>query len=600
MGKYQENWNLDNLFSGGSDSAAFRRLLDDVQADLKILEAKWPAFEKGLHPASRALWLESILLFQAIDAKTYSAMSFGYCLISQDSNDEKAYAVYTACSELDTQVKVWKARLEALYGLQPDAAWQDLLADPQLSPVAFHLNHARDCARQKMSPDKEALTQELAGDGYRGWARLYERMAGKLKASMALDGKIVELSMGQLSSKMSHPDRAVRQSAFEKLEACWETVKQETAMALNHLAGFRQTMYRHRGWDWIVEEALQINRVSRQTIETMWQVIGEENSGLAPYFEYKAKLLGVDKLSWFDITAPVGTSDRTFTYDQACDLVIDQLATFGPDLSAFARMAIEQRWIEAEDRSNKRAGAYSTGFPTHDVTRVFMTFTGTFDNLSTLAHELGHSYHSWVMRDLPFFSQVYPMTLAETASTFNETVVDSGALSVAQSDAEKLFLLDSKLSSAVSFFMNLKARYLFELDFYEARKAGFVDPDRLNQIMAAAQKKAYCNLLDEKGLHPLFWASKHHFYFADEPFYNFPYTFGFLFSNGIYHHAQSMSGGFADGYIALLRDTGRLTCEEVARKHLGVDISQPDFWRKAVHQVLSAVGPFVELAKKQL
>jgi len=599
MKKYTELWDLEKIFKGGSSSSEFAEFAKGTESELGKLADSWKVLPKLLTLDSMKSWTEFVLHAQSIEKRTYQMISFVECLLAQNVGDEKAYQLLSRSEQCDTRLKVQKAQAHSLFAQQPDSIWDQLVAQPELEGIAFRLNIDRDFARKKMSADKEMLTEELASDGYTAWGNLYERIAGRLKADFEEDGKSVSLSMGQLSGKMASGDRSIRSQAFEKMESCWTSVKHETGMALNHLAGFRHTMYAHRGWTDILTESLHLNRVSRQTIDMLWRVVAEESKRLKPYLAHKAKLLDIDRLAWYDQSAPVGASDRVFSYDEGCDFVISRLGAFSPGIGEFAKYAIENHWVEAEDRSDKRAGAFCTGMPFEKESRIFMTFNRTFNDLSTLAHELGHAYHSWVMRDLPLMAQDYPMVLAETASTFNEIVVANQALQAAQSDTEKLYLLDVWLQNASGLMMNLYARFLFEIDFYDNRKAGFVAVDKLDKLMLKAQRKAYQNLLSEDGYHPLFWASKMHFYFADAPFYNFPYTFGYLFSNGIYHYAQNSGGSnFSEKYVQLLRDTGRMTCEELAQKHLGVDLTQPEFWRNAVNIALSPMELFVELSAK--
>ena len=225
-----------------------------------------------------------------------------------------------------------------------------------------------------------------------------------------------------------------------------------------------------------------------------------------------------------------------------------------------------------------------------------MTYANTYENLLTLAHELGHAYHSYVLKDKPYFATIYPMTLAETASIFSELLVTDAAMSASSNKQEKLMLLDQKLQQAYTFFCDIRSRYLFDTKFYAARKNGVINQDGLCEMMLSAQKEAFGQLLDESGYHPLFWASKLHFYITDYPFYNYPYTFGYLFAGGVYDRARAEGSSFAKNYRALLSDTGKMSTEEVAKAHLGVDLGQSSFWESAVERSLSDVDEFVALA----
>ena len=380
-------------------------------------------------------------------------------------------------------------------------------------------------------------------------------------------------------------------------------------MALNSQAGFRLSLYAGRGWDSILWEPLHVNRLRPETLEAMWSAVAAKSSGLLPYLAAKAAYLGLDRMRWADLLAPVGQTgangtagghspaegQRQFSYPAAADYILRQFGAFSGELEQFARRAFSGRWIEVEDRSGKAAGGYCTDLPLSGETRIFMTFGGTFGGVSTLAHELGHAYHAWLLRDRPYFATIYPMALAETASTFCETLIMDAALDAA-GPAEELALLGNIGDEAVTMLMNLRARFLFECAFFDRRSAGPLTADELSTLMVEAQREAYCDGLAPDGYHPLFWASKLHFYITSMPFYNFPYVFGYLFSNGLSARARAEGAGFAPAYARLLRDTGSMTCEELAQRHLGVDLSQPAFWEGAVDRVLEVVPRFIAAA----
>jgi oligoendopeptidase F len=214
-----------------------------------------------------------------------------------------------------------------------------------------------------------------------------------------------------------------------------------------------------------------------------------------------------------------------------------------------------------------------------------------------LAHELGHAYHHHVIRDYAPFAQQYPMNLAETASIFNELLVFDAAIGKASDKDEKIMMLDQKLQNAFTLFCNIYARFLFDKSFYVEREKGMVNKSRLDELMVEAQKEAFGDLLEgDDAYHPLFWASKLHFFLTEQVFYNFPYTYGFLFATGVYSRAKKEGKAFAPKYEALLKDTGIMTCEDLAQKHLGVDLTKNDFWDEAVRLTLLDVDEFVGLA----
>ena len=590
------NWDLESIFPGDSQSVELAAFIEALERDLA--QAEEAGLPGTLNEQTQSSWIEIIETYFDLAIRLSHVGAFVGCLVSQDVSDKKALQTQAGLEALSSRLGTISTRLASASAEQAGATWNTLMQSEALAPIAFILNEGRDWAREKLSPEMEALAGELATDGYHAWNRLYGITVGAKQIEFELDDEIRLMSLYQLQNTFdSHPDRDVRRRAFEAFEMGWADLATTCAEALNHQAGYRLTLYRHRGWDSVLKEPLHNNRFSQQTLDAMWDAIARRSAKLLDYFQAKANLLGLERLTWYDQGAPVGEAARTFSYAQAGDFIVDNFRDFDPDIADFCRLAIDSRWIEAEDRPNKRAGGYCTRLALAGEPRIFMTFDGSYGSMSTLAHELGHAYHGWVMRDLPYGARNYSMSVAETASTFNQLVVVDASLKAADSDAERLSLLNQKLDEATAFLMNIRCRYDFERAFFAERQKGFVGAEALSELMVSAQKSAYCNGLAE-GYHPLFWASKLHFYITRAPFYNFPYTFGYLFSNGVYQQALEEGPAFRARYLALLRDTGSMTTEDLARTHLGVDLTRPDFWEAALDRVLADVDTFVSLANK--
>ncbi|UCD94284.1 MAG: M3 family oligoendopeptidase [Candidatus Zixiibacteriota bacterium] len=590
-------WDLDSIFPGGSESSEYAEFKENIRSDLKKLLEVSEGLPRRLDDSSRQVWIEYIEKLQDLVQRIHHASAFVGCLVSQNVDDNKAHQLQGETDVLRSELEKLMVSLEAFAKNQPDEQWKKLVTSDRLKEIRFFLDEVRDVARLKMAPEFEYLAAELAVSGYHAWNRLYDKIYGDLRVKFTEDGKTTQLSVGQLANKMSSPDRDLRRQAFEKLEEAWESRASEASMILNSQAGFRLTLYDRRKWGSPVLEPLLNCRIKRETLDAMWEAVKKSAPGIKQYIEAKKKLLGIDKFRWYDQTAPVGASDKIYTFKEAADLIVENLRSFSEEQADFTRMAIDKRWVEAEDRSGKAGGAFCSGFEYVKQTRMLMTFSGTFDSVGTLAHELGHMYHHWIIQDFPQFAMIYPMTLAETASIFNEFLLTDTVLSKATDPSEKLMLLDQKLANAYILFCNLHARFIFDTAFYTERKNGLVPRARLDELMVESQKKAFADTLADDGYHPLFWASKLHFFLTDVPFYNFPYTFGFLFAGGVYNRAREEGKGFAENYKALLADTGKMTSEDVAKKHMGVDLTKEDFWTEAVSRVLSDVDPFVKLAE---
>lgn len=591
-------WDLESIFPGGSGSKEYHVFSSAVARDLKVMEARIDRLPVKLNSASRSKWADFIVKIQEMMARIGQAGSFVHCLISQDVNDEKAHQLYGDIDLYRSQFQKLLVKLEAFAKAQNDKEWKKLTEETKLDKSGFFLNELRDIAKMKMPPQFEAFATELAVNGYHAWNRLYDKMYGDLRGDFSENGTVKPLSLGQLANKMNSADREIRRQAFRKIEEAWESRASLASMALNFQAGYRLTLYDKRKWKSPLLEPLLNSRIKEKTLEAMWSAVEKGAPKLQKYITAKKKLLGIDKFCWYDQSAPVGKSSTVYPFDEAADFIIENFRDFSVELADFSRKAIDRRWVEAQDRPGKAGGGYCTTLEVSKESRIFMTWGGGFGDVGTLAHELGHAFHHFVLKDYPMFAAVYPMTLAETASIFNEFLVTDAALAKSNDPQEKLMLLDQKLQNAHALLCNIYARFLFDRSFYEERKIGLVSRSRLDELMVAAQKKSFVGTLDpEEGHHPLFWASKLHFFMTDAPFYNFPYTFGYLFAGGVYNRAKEEGASFARKYRALLADTGMMTSEKVAKKHLGVDITKEDFWKEAVNRVLADIEPFVRLAE---
>jgi oligoendopeptidase F len=593
-----QTWNLETFFPGGSDSPAFAAHLKKLQESIASFQEQVRRTASPQRVEDTSSLVQLIELLQHNVMHIHEADSFVGCLQADNQKDKKAPVLSGQVKSLYAEHLSSLTHFDQILTGVPDQVWAAVLQQEPFQAIAFSLDERRALAKEKLPPEQEALINDLAVDGYHGWSDLYNSTVGQFSMAVEVDGKEVELSAGQAFNKLHTENREERLDLFDKWEQAWTDKEEYCAEALNHLAGFRLQVYKARGWKSIHKEPLAINRMEEKTLNVMWDVIDRNKGLFVEYLNRKAKLLGVDKLAWVDVDAPLGDSSKKISYDEGASLIIDQFKRFSPKLAAFSEEAFEKRWIEAEDRPGKRPGGFCTSFPLAGETRIFMTYGGTLNNVSTLAHELGHGYHQHVMTDMPALAQEYAMNVAETASTFAEMIVADAVVKSASTDEERIVLLEDKIQRAIAFFMNIHARFIFETNFYAERSQGLVSVERLNELMVDAQKLAYKDALSS--YHPHFWAAKLHFYATDVPFYNFPYTFGYMFSAGIYARAVEEGATFEDKYISLLRDTGSMNVEELAQKHLGVDLTEPDFWQSAVDMAAQDVKQFMELTDSKV
>ncbi|MCB1109695.1 MAG: M3 family oligoendopeptidase [Chlamydiia bacterium] len=577
--KYPMVWDLESIFEGGSQSATFQNTLHSLQKNLTQLKT-WIQEEKIA---------ECISLLQDMGKTTREMQTFTYCLLAQDVQDTHASVLAGQMRTFQTDLSNASLLFNNLLVKLSDEAFNSLLKEHP--SIAFSLEERRKRTQEKLPIEEEAFINHLSMDGYHGWSEMWDAVIGE----MTFPFQDQSLYFGQIENKLSDPDRTVRTEAFNQIESGFREKQQSIAQILNHLGGFRLQVYKKRKWEDFLKEPLDENRLSKDSLLAMWGAVENNRERLTRFLECKARLLGLKRLSWADLEAPISNTAKEISYEEAADIIVSQFQTFSPKMAHFAQQALEKGWIEAEDRQGKRPGGFCVALPNSCESRIFMTFSNTITNLYTLAHELGHAFHNEVVFPLDEMVQHPTMGLAETASTMAEMIVTQAMIQKEKDPKQRLLLLDDHLSRAISFLLNIHARFLFETRFYEKRRAGIVSHEGLSKLMEGAQQEAYGGKLDR--YHPLFWAAKIHYYCTDMPFYNFPYTFGYLFSLGIYHHAKTHSN-FESSYIALLEDTGRMTPEVLAKTHLDTDLTTTQFWQQGIDLIHQDMEEFIKLSSE--
>ena len=595
--QYPEVWDLDVFFKGGSESPELHAFIEEIPNKIAALKERVDGLQVPTSAVDADTLYNTLEQLKDVLANISHAGGVISCLTAQDMADHKALYLQGQLGSYAASFAPVSERFSQLLGKVEPAVFGALVATEKLAPFKFILTEWRDNSKNKLSEEEEALISALGVDGYSSWGQMYNMLIADIKVQVDVEGEVKTLSVGQANNLASHPNPVVRKNAFDALEKVYTEREEFFAKTLNHLGGFRLAVYKKRGWDSVLQEPLQISRMKQETLDAMWGAITDNKAPFANFLTHKANMIGKEQMHWYDFDAPVTSSTLKMDYQQGAEFILKQFGKFGKELEAFARKAFEDGWIEAEDRDNKRPGGFCTGMPLAEQSRIFMTYSGTMSNVSTLAHELGHAFHTYALRPVHMLNRRYAMNVAETASTFAEMIVSDAAVQEAQSKEEKIALLEDKIQRSVVFFMNIHARFLFETRFYDERKKGLVSSARLNELMEEAQREAYAGALGEA--HPHFWASKMHFYITGVPFYNFPYTFGYLFSLSIYAKAKEEGSDFESKYIALLQDTAVMTVEDLAMKHLGEDITKRDFWEKGIALCVKDVEEFMELTSKE-
>ena len=589
-------WELDSLYPS-PESAEFRGLIDEYAASIAALSTDVAGLTEPA-AAHAAAWADSLERLSEIRTSGSSLRSYIGCHAAADAGNPGFQQLEAKMAALAPDVTALELLFEVAFGqISDDDREAFIAAEPRLQDWRFYIDEAARSFALRLPDGLEQLFAELSVDGLGGWSRLYDRISGALRIRVMEKGRVVEKSVGQVQWDM--PDRSQRKANFYAAEIAWASITDVCADAVNHIAGSRLTKYRRLGVDHLTVP-LRLNRLDRQSLEAMNSVIDARSDKLVGYLEEKARWVGVDQLAWYDVGAPlpVRVEGAELTWDEACDTVTQTLAEFSPGFGTFAAASLRDRWVEAEDRPGKRQGGFCTDLPLQKQSRIFMTFTGSADSMATLAHELGHAYHTYLLRDAPPLLRDYPMNLAETASTFAEAVVGQRRLENAAGDAERLSILEAQCGDAASFLMNLRCRFLFEHEFHRRRADGELTADDLSALMLEAQTTAFRGALDPDAMNPLFWASKLHFYIDDWPFYNFPYTFGYLLSLGLFAEGKESPDDFPGRFDRFLTLTGRMTSEDAVREGFGYDLREPTFWNRAMDEVDRRVDAFLDLSPR--
>lgn len=582
--KYNPVWNLDSIFKGGSTSPELHEHMKQTEAKVMNLEE---TMKKWTTPLSDSDQLAFILdQLREIKLSISQARSYAICLLSENPKDQSAQLYRGETTVLQSKYDSINSDLKRKLAHTGEEVWMSLIASEDLMEYRFILNEWRGEADRE--PAQEV--SDFMADGYHAWGQFYQSFMSNIK--VRVNGQ--DLSVGQAINLRSHSDESIRKKSHEALVEKWTEHEGQFAQILNHLAGFRLNMYKSVGIEDVLHVPLAQNRMKEETLKSILSVMERYKEPFVDYMNVKARMSGDAKMKSYHFWSPMNDDHQGMEYGEAAALIEEQFRTFGTEMGRFAEKAFRKGWIEAENRPGKSAVPICAGFPLTGESRVFLTFPGTFKGVLTLVHELGHAFHNHAMKSVNGMNKAYPMSLAETASTFAEMIILEAAMEKAESDEEKLFLLDEKLKRSVMNFMNLHARFIFEKDFHEERKKGFVPAARLNELMESAMEEGYAGSLDEVPVHSWIWTP--HFYKTESPFYNFPYTFGYLLALNLFARAKETGKGFEEHYMALLRDSGSMSAEDLVMKHLGEDITEEAFWEKGMRLCIEDSEEFVKLA----
>ena len=571
-------WTLEDLYPS-FESQEFKQ---DVEA-YKALKGK---FESLTLEDSIEGITQVVKLLEESTVLTGRLYNYIHLTLATDTTHETATQVEVQLAGVSADLQATYAKVSKFLG----TIQTDITTDPFLAEYRYYFEEAKKDATHLLSDELEEVLAKMSISGGKAWSQLFDFMWSSAQGEYK--GEVVTLS--EIRGKAYDSDAEVRKSAYEAELKMYDAIKEPIAFSLNHIKKEVLTTSQLRGFESPLAHTLEASRMSRETLDALLEAIREYLPNFRKYLRHKAALLGHENgLPFYDLFAPVGNSSRTFTVEESKDYLIENFKTFSADLAEMTEEFFDKHYIDFYPRKGKVGGAFCANLPMIKQSRVLTNFTGSLSDVVTLAHELGHAYHGLHIENHRPLNQDYSMPVAETASTFNENIIMNTAIKEA-SDEEKIALIESQLQDTTQIIVDIYSRYLFESAVFENREQSFMFSKDLEEMMLSAQKEAYGDGLDQSYLHPYMWACKPHYYSTGLSFYNFPYAFGGLFSKGLYAIYQEQPEGFVEKYQELLRATTVSSVEDTA-KVLGVDVSTPEFWKKALAEVVESIEAFIAL-----
>lgn len=580
-------WNLDTLYTG-FDDPAYRKDLETLEHTISGLTALTGDTRRaeenpgGWCTDCTALLNRALGLLETLE-------SYIYCRYTTATTDQEAIQQLNRIEELSVPLTTARAAFRETLGASGITPYKVCADKTPAADYRFFLEEELAYRNRQMPVSEEDLAADLARAGASAWGRLQETLGST--ESVVWDETTGERkTLVQLRTLAYDPDRAVREKAYHCELETWKRIEIPMAYALNGVKGFSITMNRRRGHRDTLERAAMQNRITIKTLEAMTGVMEESLPIFTGYLKTKARLLGLDACAFFDLFAPIASEEPSWSFEKARSFILERFYSFSDEYGDFGKKAFEHGWIDSEPRPGKVGGAFCTSFSSPWESRILCNFDNSFNSVTTLAHELGHAYHHFVLEGTEALLRDYPMTLAETASIFSENIVYGGLLSEL-SPQEGLPVLEAFLQDSCQVIVDILSRFIFEKSVFERRKKGDLSPEDFCDLMIDAQKKTYGDGLDPEALHRYMWAVKGHYYNHELAFYNFPYAFGLLFGLGLYGRYVQEGPIFTKTYRTILENTGRSSAVEVAR-NAGFDIEDPDFWRIGIGVIATRAEEF--------
>ncbi len=583
-----DHWDLTPFYTGIDDAkfaSDFARLKELASGIGELAKTCGKIADKELLCRYIALNEECeqkiILLFgylelrSAVNAKDTEALSY----------IGRIRAILADCAGAGAVLRNYIGRIDDIKALIGD--------DKVLTEYAFLFDNIKSDFAHLLSGEEETIMSKYNISGGSAWETMRDDLTASVKVQY--NGGVTNLS--DIRNKAYEDSAEVRKSAYEAELACYPQIEDAIAYSLNNIKKQATTEAELRHFESPIVKELHYARMQKATLDALLTAMVEYMPHFRRYLKALARALGhKNGLPWYDLFAPVGNDDATYSPEDARNYLAKVFTPFDADLANMVDKAFADNWIDFYPADGKQGGAFCMSCHPLKQSRVLTNFGGKFGDVMTLAHELGHAFHNFNLYSHRPLNTDYSMPVAETASNFNEVLTMDYALSHAETKEQKIALLNGKLSDTTQIICDIYSRYLFEKSVFDACKDDFMTADKLSEMMLAAQKQAYGDGLDPEYMHKYMWICKGHYYSPDLSFYNWPYAFGGLFAQGLFAKYKEMGAEFVPLYKKLLHATTVCSVEDTA-KIAGIDLTNPDFWRQGLDYFVGLIDEFEELTK---
>ena len=587
-------WNLDKLYTG-FDSEKFK---NDIEKLIKKIDGYKEFADSLINSNDDIVKRLEAYINDKIEISYLAGDLFNYTnlILSVDTTNEiglktydKLQNILAKSADTDARLVMWVGDIEGLLDIVEKS---ELLKEHKYS-----FAEVLKGSKYILSDKEELMIAKLKTTGSSAFSKLMELETSSLKVDIELDGKKQQLPLTMVRNLAYDKNQEVRKTAYFAELKAYEKIENSVAAALSGIKGEVITITEARGFKSPLDEVLLQSRMSKKTLDAMISAMKASLPTFEKFFKRKSELLGNEgPLPFYDMFAPLEGGDKTYSFDEAKEFVLDNFGSFSENLKAFAKKAMDEKWIDVYPREGKVGGAFCSAVHSLKESRVMLNFGGNFTDITTMAHELGHGYHGECLKNESIINADYPMPIAETASTFCETIVKKAAIK--SSEKKVAFsILEAELSDCAQIIVDILSRFLFESEVFEQRKEGSVSAKSFKEIMINAQKNSYGNGLDNNYMHPYMWACKPHYYDSDYNFYNFPYAFGLLFAKGLYAEYQAKGDSFVEEYDRLLSVTGKNDLADIT-KLVGIDIETEEFWKNSLKTIEEDIEEFIKISKE--